>query len=254
MIPSRRVTSCRQTAIDSPSAAASFPPFSFFSFRSISWRWMVSEFSGFPSSWATPAASSRIDEIRSSSIIRSVVCFSRVTSVRMTAKCRIFSRTPSTRNGTMYRRTVRVWGYVSSTSRAIDRNGRPAAQRGLQRAAKAGHQAPERRAGELALPEADQAARRLVRVFDAPVRIDDQDALVDRVEDGLEQAALPRQALDEVRQVHRVERIQAPEHAIEVAVFPACHGSPLPSNDRRQQRLSLGPRIALPGGGARDVL
>ena len=33
----------------------------FFSFRSMSWRWMVSELSGLPSSCATPAASSRTE-------------------------------------------------------------------------------------------------------------------------------------------------------------------------------------------------
>ena len=73
---------------------------SFLSFLAISCRWIVRELSGFPSSWATPAASSRMDEARSSSIRCAVVILSRVTSASITAWRRSPPFSPSG-NGTM---------------------------------------------------------------------------------------------------------------------------------------------------------
>ena len=100
MMPSRRLTSSRQTWIDSASESVSLPALSLRSFRSISCRWMVSELRGLPSSCATPAARSRTDEVRSSWMRASVLSLSRVTSDRITAKRRLPPR-PTWRNGTM---------------------------------------------------------------------------------------------------------------------------------------------------------
>ena len=85
-------------------------------------------------------------------------------------------------------------------------------------------QAPERRPGQFSLAQADEARRRLVGVFDGPVRVDDEDALMDGVEDGLKQAALAGEALHQVGEVDGVQRIKPSEHAVEGTVFSAGHG------------------------------
>ena len=100
MIPSRRATSSRHTSTESAIDLASGDAPIFFSFLAISWRWIVSELSGLPSSWATPAARRRMDEVLSSSIRCAVVILSRVTSARITAWRGSPTRSPSGK-GTM---------------------------------------------------------------------------------------------------------------------------------------------------------
>ena len=118
----------------------------------------------------------------------------------------------------------------SARSRARPPAPPPVGQRRLERRAQAGHEPPERGAGQLALAQADEAGGGRVGIFDRAVGADDEDALVNRVEDRLEQAALPRQALHQVGEVDRVQRVEPPEHAVEGAMFSSGHGkSSVPS-------------------------
>jgi hypothetical protein len=63
-----------------------------------------------------------------------------------------------------------------------------------------------------------------VGVFDHAVGIDHEHAFLQGVEDVLEQAALAGEALHEVGEVDRVERVEAPEHAVERGVAFGGHG------------------------------
>ena len=104
-----------------------------------------------------------------------------------------------------------------------DRHGNVVGQRGFERWVQPGHEPPERGAGQLALAQTDEAGGRLVGVLDRPVGADDEDALVDGVEDRLEQAALAGEALHEIGEVDRVQRVEPSEHAVEGTMFPAGH-------------------------------
>ena len=104
-----------------------------------------------------------------------------------------------------------------------DRRRRPARQQRSERQVQSRHQPPERRARQLLLPKPDQLRGGGVGVLNRAVDADDQNALVNGVEDRLEQPAFPRQALDQVRKVDRVQRVEPPEHAIEGAVFSSGH-------------------------------
>ena len=64
---------------------------------------------------------------------------------------------------------------------------------------------------------------RRIGILDRAVLPHDQDALLQRVENLLEEAPLPREPLDQVGKVDRVERVEPPEHAIERSVFLAGH-------------------------------
>ena len=82
MSSSRRI-SAAHTSTDSASFSRSGEPASFARRRCMSCRWMLMELSGLPTSCATPAASMRMEFMRSSSISSSVQARSSVTSSRM---------------------------------------------------------------------------------------------------------------------------------------------------------------------------
>ena len=65
--------------------------------------------------------------------------------------------------------------------------------------------------------------RRVVRVVDLSVERDHQHAFLERVKDLFEQAAFTGQALDQIGEVDRIERIEPTQHPIKRGVFLTGH-------------------------------
>ncbi len=113
------------------------------------------------------------------------------------------------------------------------------------------HEPPEHLAVQFVVVEPDQPVRRIVGVGDDAIVPDDEHTLLEGVENVLEHAALAGEALDELREVDRVERVEPPEHAIERGVLFAGHdesenGFPADGNGAAWQvvtrRTVAGPR------------
>ena len=85
----------------------------------------------------------------------------------------------------------------------------------FQRRPQSGDQAPERLSRERVAGQADQPLRRVVGVLDRAFPVYDEDTLLQGLEDLLEQGALPRQALDEVRHVDGIERVEPAEKPLQ---------------------------------------
>ena len=72
--------------------------------------------------------------------------------------------------------------------------------------------------------QTEQAGDRLIAVGHTPLGIDDQHAVLDGVEERLEEVALSRQSLDHLLQVRRVEASEASEDLVEKTGFGRRHG------------------------------
>jgi hypothetical protein len=97
----------------------------------------------------------------------------------------------------------------------------------VQRARQLWHALPQHGLADLAQGDAQQLRRRCVGILDNARAPDDQDALADRVEHGLQQTPLAGQALDEDREVRRVQVVQAAQHVVQRGAFLGGHLSEL---------------------------
>ena len=103
------------------------------------------------------------------------------------------------------------------------RRRRGVVERRAERRPQPRHQPPQRLPREIVVTEPDQPVRGGVGIFDRAVVAHDEDALLERVENLLEQPALARQPLHEIGEVDGVERVEPSEHAVERGVFLAGH-------------------------------
>jgi len=72
--------------------------------------------------------------------------------------------------------------------------------------------------------QTEQAGDRLIAVGHPSLGIDDEHAVLDGVEERFEEVALPRQSLDHLLQVRRVEASEASEDLVEKTGFGGRHG------------------------------